>query len=153
MPLILNCLLIYRLPLMLLYSLLLFLPFAGDAFRRTPRSPWPSSEYHILPHSCLPFTDGEQLKREKCFYGKNVSTDCQRSLSWDKLSKCVFVHGSVYVCDSVHVGERRGVEGFEVRWGAYFFWGLFLSKWWLCLCLCWPLHVALWWADCVGNAG
>lgn len=50
-------------PVRLLYSLSSF--FSGYAYRRSPRSPWPSSEYHILLYSCLPFTDGEQLKREK----------------------------------------------------------------------------------------
>lgn len=105
-----NCPLIYRLPLILLYSsaFIFFLLFAGDAGWRSPRSPWPSSEYQVLPHSCLPFTDGEQLKREKCFYGKNVSTDRQRSLGWDNLSKCVFVHGSVYVCDCVRMWGKQG---------------------------------------------
>lgn len=45
---------------MLLYPLF---PFSGDACRRTPRTPWPSSEYHILPDSCQPSTDGWTAKK------------------------------------------------------------------------------------------
>ena len=59
-PSFLHCLWIY----MLSYNATVF-TFSGDAYGRTPRSPWPSSEYRVLKLSCLPCTDGEQLKRGK----------------------------------------------------------------------------------------
>lgn len=99
---------------MLLYPLF---PFSGDAYRRTPRSPRPSSEYHVLPHSCLPSTDGEQLKREKMSLWKEHQPWSPVKLELGETVKmcicaCMCVHLSL--CVWVQGRERRGVWGYFI---------------------------------------
>lgn len=80
---------------MLLYPLF---PFSGDACRRTPRTPWPSSEYHILPDSCQPSTGGN-------IFMERASTLIS-SKAWVERDsqQCIFVHGFVHLCLCVWKG-------------------------------------------------
>lgn len=113
---------------MLLYPLF---PFSGDAYRRTPRSPRPSSEYHVHQHSCLPSADGEQLKREKMSLWKEHQPWSPVKLELGETVKtcicarvCVHLRLCVCVCVRVQEGERKKVGGL----GAILFWGLFLFE-------------------------
>lgn len=124
---------------MLLYPLFLF---SGDAYWRTPRSPRPSSEYHVLPRSCLPaFTDGEQLRREKMSLWKEHQPSSPVKLELGETVKmwiCAWmcVHLCLCVCARVR-GERRGVGG-----GGYFilrlsfFWTHVFASVFIGLCMC-----------------
>lgn len=113
-PSFLHCLWIY----MLSYNATVF-TFSGDAYGRTPRSPWPSSEYRVLKLSCLPCTDGEQLKRGKMSLWKQQQSWSLVKLELEeKQSKCTLVHGCVYfivsMCASVRACERGKVAGYFI---------------------------------------
>lgn len=129
-------------PIMLLYPLF---PYSGDACRRTPRSPWPSSEYHVLPHSCLASTDGEQLKKEKMSLWKERQSWSPMKL---ELGETVRMCTCAWMCVCLCLWNARGGRGYE----AVSFWGLCLSNQCLCFCLCWLIHIKCWidwlWWEC-----